>query len=151
MLFLCIWWNKHSMGTLTKVMWCCLYQFDMLKLVLPLLNLEPPSLNLFLLPNTLMSFLCSIRAIHSVKYRQKLVCGRVLWVELVRNGRETKGTILEASLQNFLILTKSQLFGKSPLAGVIMQFKPHNSSTVSSPVLFILRQSKMSWKKQVST
>ena len=61
--------SKLSVGTINKVMWLYLYQFDMLSLVTQHLYLFLPPWKPFLLHNTLLSFLSLMRDILLAKYR----------------------------------------------------------------------------------
>ena len=78
--------------------------------------------DLFLLPNTLLLFLFSMKVILSVKFRLKLVWGRVLWTGLAKKWKGIRKTILEVILPSYLLAIKQLLFAKSPLESLIMLF-----------------------------
>ena len=84
----------------------------------------------------LLLFFSLMKDILSVKFRQELVWGRVLWEGLARKWRGTRKTILEGILPSCLLMINTLFFAKSPLESLIMPFKPPNSLILSSLILF---------------
>ena len=74
--FWLLWYNVRwveNVGRINNVLGLYLYQFDMLKLVQPSLDLLPPSWKPSLLLSTILLFFSSMNAILSIKSRIQLV------------------------------------------------------------------------------